>query len=909
MLKKLIKISLIVSLGALISCAKRSPEPITSDVILKSAKGDLAQIKKIKEQNDLFKQGLKVDLYTAIALAIENNKDLKVKILETSLSYKRIEDVEFDMLPSMTANAGYTGSDRYKATTSATVPSSDKAGSLGSSYSTSRDREVNEQDIGFSWNILDFGLSYIRAGQSSDRYLISRELERKAASNIKRDVVRAYWNALSAEKLIKRYDPLLIKVNKALNDSQKIEELLLQKPMDALLYQKELLDIQRALQSQKQSFVNAKIELRSLMGLLPNEKITLVETDLPLNELNMKLDEMENYALVNRSELMENRYEERISIAETKAGMRSLLPGLNFNASWTSSSNDYLMNKTNFEYGSSIGANLFNVFRAPKIKKINKKTTEIIQEQRLALSMAVLSQVHISNIEYQMALEEYETSKRYYDVSRKITQQVRNAQKIARFGELELIREEASLLVAELRKDIAYSKVQFSIAQVYTSVGIDVTHLESNSAAEIGTKEYAQIIKNNFKLSGEKYKLDLNTDGINANKNRRVVDRDVGKPKTKEEKKLAREQKKQARLKAKQDKKLAKEKAKLDKKLASEKAKQDKKLSIEQKKQARLKAKQDKKLAKEKAKKDKKLASEKAKLDKKLASEKAKKDKKLALEQKRLASEKAKLDKKLASEKAKKDKKLALEQKRLASEKAKLDKKLASEKAKKDKKLASEKAKKVKKLASEQKRLASEKTKLDKKLASEKAKKDKKLALEQKRLASEKAKRDKKLAKIKSNEAKKLTKEERRSKILKAKEEKRLKKQKAKEAKKLAKEERRSKILKAKEEKRLKKQKAKEAKKLVKEERRSKILKAKEEKRLKKQKAKEEKRLKKLKAKEEKKLKKLKAKEEKRLKKLKAKEEKRLKKLKAKEEKRLKKLKAKEEKRLKKLKAKENKKS
>jgi outer membrane protein TolC len=281
--------------------------------------------------------------------------------------------------------------------------------------------------------------------------------------------------------------------------------------MDALLYQKELLDIQRALQSQKQSFVNAKIELKSLMGLLPNEKFTLVETDLPLNELNMKLDDMENYALVNRSELMENRYEERISIAETKAGIRSLLPGLNFNASWTSSSNDYLVNKTNFEYGSSVGANLFNVFRAPIIKEINERNTQIIKERRLALSMAVLSQVHISNIEYQMALEEYETAERYYEVSRKITEQVRNAQKIARFGELELIREEASLLVAELRRDIAYSRVQFSIAQVYSSVGIDVTHLESNKRSDIGTKEYAQIIKNNFKFSGEKYKLDLST--------------------------------------------------------------------------------------------------------------------------------------------------------------------------------------------------------------------------------------------------------------------------------------------------------------------------------------------------------------------------------------------------------------
>ncbi len=503
MLKYLLKILLVLSLGVVVSCAKRNPEPITSEDFIKSAEDDLAKIQEIKEQNDLFNKDLKIDLYTAIALAIENNKDLKVKLLETSLANRKIEDVEFEMLPTMAANAGYTGSDRYKTTASATVPSTDLAGSIGSSYSTSRDRDVSEQDVGFSWNALDFGLSYIRAGQSSDKFLISKELEKKAANNITKDVIRAYWNALSAEKLIKKYDPLLIKVNNALNDSQKIEELLLQKPMDALLYQKELLDIQRALQSQKQSFINAKIELGALMGLLPNEKFALVQTDQPLNELNMKLKHMEKHALVNRPELIENHYEERISIAETKAGMRSLLPGLNFNAAWTSSSNDYLMNKTNFEYGSSIGANLLNVFRAPRLKEVNEMNTEIIKEQRLALSMAVLSQVHISNIEYQMALEEYETADRYYDVSRKITEQVRNAQKIARFGELELIREEASLLVAELRRDIAFSKVQFSVAQVYTSVGVDVTTRES---LQIGTKEFAEIIKKNFKDTGKNFK-------------------------------------------------------------------------------------------------------------------------------------------------------------------------------------------------------------------------------------------------------------------------------------------------------------------------------------------------------------------------------------------------------------------
>ena len=66
MLKKLAKISLILSLGALISCAKRSPEPLTVDEISKSAKSDLAKIKEVKEQNDLLKQGLKVDLYLSL---------------------------------------------------------------------------------------------------------------------------------------------------------------------------------------------------------------------------------------------------------------------------------------------------------------------------------------------------------------------------------------------------------------------------------------------------------------------------------------------------------------------------------------------------------------------------------------------------------------------------------------------------------------------------------------------------------------------------------------------------------------------------------------------------------------------------------------------------------------------------
>ena len=492
-------------LGFLVACT-RSPKAVSLLEAEERAKTDILKIEQIKKDNQSWEENLEIDLYTAIALAIKNNKELKIKLLESALANRQLEKIKFEMLPSIATNAGYSASDNYTATSSATV-TGDVAGSMGTSYSTSRQRDVNTQDIGFTWNALDFGLSYIRAGQNSNRYLIAEEMERKAEHNIVREVVKSYWNTLSADKLIRKYDPLLIEVDKALNDSQKIEELLLTKPMDALLYQKELLDIQRALQSQKQIFIDSRIQLGVLMGLLPNQKYKVVPTNDPLTVLDMNLKGMEEYALVHRPELIESHYEEIISVQETKASMASLMPGLNFNAAWTHSSNDYLMNKTNFEYGSTMGANLLNIYLYPKIKKFNETNTEVIKEKRLALSMAVLSQVHLANIDYAMALEEYDTAERYYQVSRKITQQIKNAQKIARFGNLELIREQASLLVAELRYDIAYSKLQHAIGKIYASVGLDVT---KENVKKLGFRDYAAIIKNNFKSSGKKYYAKVN---------------------------------------------------------------------------------------------------------------------------------------------------------------------------------------------------------------------------------------------------------------------------------------------------------------------------------------------------------------------------------------------------------------
>ena len=370
------------------------------------------------------------------------------------------------------------------------------------SYSLSQDKSTTTTDIGFTWNALDFGLSYIRAGQNADKYLIAKEMERKAIQNITREVIYSYWQTLAADQLLAEIYPLMDRVNIALEDFEYIEELLLSSPMDALLYQKELLDVAQVLLSQQRSLMNARTELSTLMGLLPGTEYKLIKTKTPLTELKIDLETMEEAALFARPELMESRYLKRISSEEVRASMVSLMPTLQFNSTWNYNSNKYLLNKSNYEFGSQIGGNLLNIFKAPLTKKAAEASQTVIEEQRLALSMAVLSQVHLSNINYAQSMREYSNARHYLNVSERINEQIKNAQKISRFGELEVIREEASMLVAKLRHDIAYAELQYSLGTIYASIGMDFT---PDNIGNFSEKDLASFINESLGRWSKKY--------------------------------------------------------------------------------------------------------------------------------------------------------------------------------------------------------------------------------------------------------------------------------------------------------------------------------------------------------------------------------------------------------------------
>jgi outer membrane protein, multidrug efflux system len=83
------------------------------------------------------------------------------------------------------------------------------------------------------------------------------------------DVRRAYWRAASAERLNAKVRASIRAAEAALPSARRVESEGLRSPVDALRYQKALLDLLRQLEGVQSVLETSKTELASLINLPP----------------------------------------------------------------------------------------------------------------------------------------------------------------------------------------------------------------------------------------------------------------------------------------------------------------------------------------------------------------------------------------------------------------------------------------------------------------------------------------------------------------------------------------------------------------------------------------------------------------------------------------------------------------
>jgi hypothetical protein len=412
-----------------------------------------------------------ISIYEAMARAIKYNRSHKLKMMESALSMQESNLSSFDLLPKLTASAGYGGRDNERASSSESY----KTGNESLEASISQDKSTGTGDITFTWSVLDFGLSYVRAKQKADKFLMAKEAERKTIQNIISDVRMAWWQALTAQRLMDKIDPLMKKVSKALENSREIEAKKLDTPLNALNYQKSLLDIMRTLETLRKDLSKAKPKLASLMGVPYGQNFTLKEpenlTDLP--ELKWDIETMEKIALISRPELMEARYKSRITEKETKAALLKLLPNISLDAGWNWDSNSYLVDNTWYDYGANISWNLFSIFKTPKTLKMIETSKKVAKERKLAMSMAVLMQLHLAKADYVQSMRRFDIEKKIFKVENRIFDQITSANLTKTQGEQVLIRQELNRLLAGVRIGTIYAELENNFGKILVSMGID----------------------------------------------------------------------------------------------------------------------------------------------------------------------------------------------------------------------------------------------------------------------------------------------------------------------------------------------------------------------------------------------------------------------------------------------------
>lgn len=481
--------SLIVTLGAVALLATGcivTPEPLTVAERTKEAEADRAAMFANQEP-------IKgpISLEEAFARALKYNLDRRVKLMEEAVSQDQLDVSRYDLLPQLVASAGYLNRSNQEASSSRSVTTGLQ--SLEPSTSSDRDRVVT--DLTLSWNILDFGVSYFAAHQQANRALIVTERRRKVVQNLFQDVRSAFWRVASAQALSEEIQNTIKEAESALADSRLMEAERLRSPLDALRYQRTLLDLLRQLEALREQLQVSKAQLASLINLPPGEDFTVQAPepkDFPPTKFLMPMREMEIAALVQNPDVRELSYESRISVEETDKAILRMLPGITLSFGYNYDSNSFLVNNAWRAGAARLTWNIFNLLSGPANILAAEDSEKVAATRRQAVSMAVLTKVHIAEEEYRYSEQQYERYKAIAKVDEKIYEQVSNRVASDAQGVLERVTSDVSNVTSRLRLYQSYADMQAALGHIYSTIGVDPT---PKSVAALDVENLTREIK------------------------------------------------------------------------------------------------------------------------------------------------------------------------------------------------------------------------------------------------------------------------------------------------------------------------------------------------------------------------------------------------------------------------------
>lgn len=439
-----------------------------------------------------------VTLADALRIADTWNIEVWIAAQERQVQEELRTQSLLKLLPSLVAGVESRHRSELDAASSVSLDRGEQ--SLEPSYSS--DKTSRMWDISTTWNLLDFGLSMCRARQQSNRVAIAVERERRIRQNLAFEVTRSYWQAVvsavvatEAERVSHEVDAALARLAEEVRDRTIA-------PADGLKRETMLLEHLEDLQRYRRLHLQAKTELATLMGLPPGTPLELdtpdLDADPPLLSLSgrgwgwvtpsagpehdvessadgpeSEIAAMEAEALRQRPELFEKDREEWISRDEAYIALAQMFPSFAVFWRYDWDRNRYLA----FNEWSTVGLRAsWDLLSIPALLAQHgaaRLHTELVQRQRTATAVAILTQVRLAWLDAQEAGEQMRLTRAIADRHRQLRDVVQGTAEQGKSHAGEALEQELKYLKALARHLTARANWMTARARLENAVGRD----------------------------------------------------------------------------------------------------------------------------------------------------------------------------------------------------------------------------------------------------------------------------------------------------------------------------------------------------------------------------------------------------------------------------------------------------
>lgn len=401
-----------------------------------------------------------------INIAWANNWDTYTKELEWEAQREFATAEMLAMLPSLDITA--ERANRNKST--AAVSLLPRTGiitqpSIGSS------QHIRVWDAIFTFRLLDFSLAYFRSRADGWRALGIYSQYARLKQTLILEIYRSYWKAITAQWAMQRTGLMLEMLDEF---TQKFETNMSRRNLSvvpSLRIEDQLWGFQLQFYNFDLAYAAAKAELAALMGIPANVDFELAPIEIKSIPSVDDICILEGLALQNRPELYGTDADVHLALEQVRLAAIPLLPAFQAFAGWQNNYDRYLIHHHWIIAGIRVAWDLLSV--PSKVGNVVSATTNKRRAYaaRLALSVGVLTQVHIAYNDYLSTLRSYRIHENISTTRNRLRQATETEFIEGEFNEVDAVLARANALQGEIDFVRSYGEMQIALEALNNSIG------------------------------------------------------------------------------------------------------------------------------------------------------------------------------------------------------------------------------------------------------------------------------------------------------------------------------------------------------------------------------------------------------------------------------------------------------